>query len=133
MAKKSSTTPPASPLPYAVATMLEPPAVPDGLGESGQKLFSAVMAQYNITDAGGRELLKQAAQAADRCERLRKIINTDGEIVQGKDGAPAKEHPLLRSEVAMKSFLTRTLARLNLDMEPMRPGSGRPSGRSGAI
>lgn len=119
-------TTPKSTLPYAVVTMLERGGVPAGLGQAGERLWSRIMSQYDIRDEGGRELLFQACTAADRVERLRKIINNDGELIEGKDGGPAREHPLLRHEVAMKSFLTRTLARLNLDMEPTRPGPGRP-------
>ena len=133
MAKKSTTTTGPTPLSYAAATLVEPGRVPAGLGQAGEKLWARIMAQYDLRDEGGRELLFQAATAADRCERLRRIINNDGELVEGKDGAPAREHPLLRHEVAMKSFLTRTLTRLNLDMEPARPSPGRSPGRSGVI
>jgi hypothetical protein len=133
MAKKSTKTTPTSSLSYDVATMLETPRVPRGLGEQGQRLWTAVQGQYDISDAGGVELLRLACLACDRAERLRKIINSDGELVEGKDGAPAKEHPLLRAEHLARSYISQTLSRLGLNLEPLRPGAGRPPGRSGAI
>jgi hypothetical protein len=128
MAKKST---PSAPLSYAVATTLDRPTIPPGLGEQGQRLWSAVMSEYAIDDSGGRELLRQTAMAVDRLERLRRIINTDGELVEQADGPP-KEHPLLRAEHMARSYVAQTLTRLGLTTEPIK-GMGRPSGKSGAI
>jgi hypothetical protein len=125
-------TTPTSPLSYAVATMLQPTAVPPALGETGQKLWSAIQAQYAIEDAGGLELLRQACQAADRAERCRKAIDLDGELVEQPNGG-TREHALLKAEIAARSFVVRTLSRLGLDMEPLRPGVGRPPGKAGVI
>src|SRR5262245_58806056 len=129
MAKKST---PTSPLPYSVVTAIEPAAVPPvALGEVGQKLWQSIQSQYRIEDAGGIELLRQACLAADRAERCRRIINTDGELIEGQNGGPPKEHPLLKSEHLARSYVAQTLTRLGLNVEPLRPGVGRPSGKAG--
>jgi hypothetical protein len=127
MAKKSAATTRISPLSYAAATILEPPSIPRGLGEPGTRFFSAVISEFAIDDCGSRELLRQAAMAVDRLERLRRIINTDGELVEGKDGA-AREHPLLRAEHLARSFVAQSLTRLGLTTEPLK-GIGRPPGK----
>jgi len=125
MAKKMN---PVQTMSYAAATLIEPPAIPRGLQETGQRLWSSIQAQYRIEDAGGLAVLQQACEAADRAERCRKIINSDGELVEGKDGGPGREHPLLKAEIAAKAFLVRALGRLHLDMEPVRSQGGRPPG-----
>ena len=46
-------------------------APPRKLGEHGSALWARVMAEYQIADAGGVELLAQACGALDRAEALR--------------------------------------------------------------
>ena len=75
---------------------------------------------------GGREILAQACAALDRAEELAEAIARDGAIVQTRSGP--KEHPGLRAELANRAFVVRSIQRLGLDVEPVRP-IGRPSGR----
>jgi hypothetical protein len=116
--------PPLSIVPPLAPNAAEPPA---NLGPAGSNLWRSVLAQYDITDAGGLVLLEQAAFAADRAERLREQIDTDGEIIHGRAGP--REHPGLKGELAARAFITRTLVKLGLHVEPLRPGPGRPPGR----
>jgi hypothetical protein len=55
----------------------------------------------------------------------RDAIDRDGELIRGKAGA--KEHPLLKHELAARAFVCRTLQRLGLDVEAIKP-QGRPPG-----
>jgi hypothetical protein len=84
------------------------------------------MSAYAIDDVGGQELLAQACAASDRAEACREIIDQEGEIVTTRSGR--RDHPLLRHELAARSFVTKTLTRLGLDVQPVkgvgRPGSG---------
>ena len=98
---------------------------PRKLGPSGTALWRSVTAAYGIEDAGGIEMLAQACQALDRAEALRAAIDRDGEIVRTKAGP--KDHPGLKHELANRSFVVRTLQRLGLDVEAIRP-VGRPTG-----
>jgi hypothetical protein len=79
---------------------------------------------YDISDPGGLALLEQAALAADRADRLRARIDQEGEIINGQSGP--REHPGLKAELAARAFVTRTLCRLGLNVEPIRSSVGRP-------
>jgi hypothetical protein len=97
---------------------------PSTLGETGAALWGRVMAEYAIVDCGGRELLYQAASAADRCAALSARISEDGETIRTKTGL--KSHPAIRDEIACRSFIVRTLVRLGLNHEALYQGVGRP-------
>ncbi|RVD42199.1 hypothetical protein EN742_08250 [Mesorhizobium sp. M4A.F.Ca.ET.020.02.1.1] len=106
-----------------------PPATgapPRPLGKHGMALWQAVHAQYQIEDAAGVEFLLQACQSLDRAEALKEQIDADGAVIRTKTGL--KDHPALRHEIAARSFVVRTVARLGLDMEPIHSGPGRPAG-----
>jgi len=95
------------------------------LGKHGSILWRDVMAEYQIEDVGGLELLASACQQLDRAERCRETIDRDGEMVRGKTGP--REHPLLRNELASRAFVVKTLRALGLNVEgAARPGPGRP-------
>jgi hypothetical protein len=81
------------------------------------------MVDFDISDAGGLALLEQAALAYDRAERLRIEIDRDGEIIRARGKAP-REHPGLKIELAARSFVVRTLQRLGINLEAVRPASG---------
>jgi hypothetical protein len=67
--------------------------------------------------------------ALDLAGRLREQINADGEVIRVR-GVP-KAHPAVRDLLQAQAFVTRTLARLGLDVEPLRSGPGRPPTASG--
>jgi hypothetical protein len=102
-------------------------APPRKLGSAGMALWDAVNSEYQIDDAGGRELLMQACLACDRLEALAAQIDSDGEVVRTRTGVRA--HPGLKDEVALRSFVVRTISRLGLNFEAVRPSAGRPPGR----
>src|SRR5262245_17010011 len=88
---------------------------PRKLGRHGGQLWKTVMHEYQIDDAGGLEMLASACQALDRAERCREAIDDDGEMIRIKGGH--REHPLLKHELASRSFVVRTLQRLGLNVE----------------
>ncbi len=104
------------------AIALEPPRT---LGEAGRSLWDRIMTEYEISDAGGVELLLLAAEATDRAVSLRETIDRDGALISTRTGL--KEHPGLKAELQNRAFVTRTLQRLGLNLEPVRP-IGRPPG-----
>ena len=69
-------------------------------------------------------MLAQACAAADRVEALAERISADGEVVSSRAGP--KAHPALRDELAGRAFIVRTLERLGLNVETIKP-IGRPS------
>ena len=68
-------------------------------------------------------MLCQARQALDRAEALREQIEIDGDVIRSK--CMLKDHPGLKHELANRSFVVRTLHRLGLDVEAIKP-VGRP-------
>jgi hypothetical protein len=82
------------------------------------------MREYRIEDRGGIELLWQVCAAQDRVENLKAAIDHDGETVHTRAGPRA--HPALRDELHLRAFIVRTLERLGLNAEIVKP-VGRPS------
>jgi hypothetical protein len=105
------------------ATGVHPPR---DLGRHGMALWQSITAEYDVSDAGGVEMLAQACQAADRVEALAEQISRDGEIVHTRTGP--KSHPGLKDEVQLRAFIVRTIKALGLNFEPLRSGPGRPPG-----
>ena len=64
----------------------------------------------------------------DRAEQLAEAVNHDGAVLYGKHGPSA--HPAIKEELAARAFICRTLARLGLNVEPIKP-PGRPGGLHG--
>jgi hypothetical protein len=104
----------------------DPVSMPSGLGEHGKALWRKVMKEYAVDDAGGVEMLFQICSAADMAARLRAQIDKEGVLVKTKAGP--REHPLLKQELACRSFVVRGLGRLGLSVEPLRTAAGRPPG-----
>jgi hypothetical protein len=97
---------------------------PRKLGPHGQRLWDRVQAEYGIRDTGGLELLAQACAALDRAEALAEAIARDGDVIYSRAGAP-RSHPAVKDELACRAFVTRTLERLGLNIEPVK-SPGRP-------
>ncbi len=102
------------------------PASPATLAKTGSVLRQSIQREYKIDDAGGAEMLLQICVAADRADECAEIIQRDGPVITTRHGM--KEHPLLKIELASRSFVVRSLHRLGLDIEPTRAGPGRPPG-----
>jgi Phage terminase, small subunit len=75
-------------------------------------------------------LLLLACEAIDRIGALRDEIAEDGAVIHLRGGG-VREHPALRAEISAMAFVTRTLQRLGLDVEPVRSSAGRPPGGIG--
>ena len=102
-------------------------AAPSNLGAAGRKLWQSINSEYRIDDSGGRAMMEQICKAADTAEACAAEIERDGPLVKTKGGG-FKDHPLLRHELAARSFVLRSLHRLGLDIEPTRTIVGRPPG-----
>jgi hypothetical protein len=115
MSKKTSLT--------LVGTADDPAAPPRNLGRHGLNLWRTILSEYEIDDAGGREMLAQACVALDRAEECAAEIERDGITIRTKNGP--KDHPALRHELGNRGFVVRTLSRLGLAVEAIKP-VGRP-------
>ena len=73
-------------------------------------------------------LLRAALESFDRCEQARKLLKKEGLVIKDRFGQQ-KGHPAAAIERDSRLQMVRALRTLNLDLEPLRPGPGRPSGR----
>jgi hypothetical protein len=117
--KKSSDRPPLTVVGPA-SSGISPPRK---LGQHGMSLWNTIQAAYQIDDVGGIEVLAQICAAQDRVEALAERISADGEVIHTRNGP--KAHPALRDELQCRSFIVRTLERLGLNVETIKP-IGRP-------
>jgi Phage terminase, small subunit len=104
-----------------------PPATPQPprpLGKHGLQLWQRITGEYRIEDSGGQEMLAQACEAANRAQECSATIDKEGGTFDTDRGP--KEHPLLKLELANRAFVVRTLQKLGLNYEPVRPTGGRP-------
>jgi len=87
----------------------EPPGPPDGAGDTGKRLWAAVVDVY---DLGEHELvlLRQAAGVADMCELLAGIVAADGPLRDGK------AHPALVELRQQQILLARLVVALRVPL-----------------
>jgi hypothetical protein len=110
--------------PAAAPNPMDPPGT---LGEAGRKLWLAIHRDFVVDDAGGLEMLAQIAAAVDRAAEYAAAIERDGgPTIRTKTGI--RDHPLIRHEIAARSFVVRSLHNLGLDVVAPRSEVGRPSG-----
>jgi hypothetical protein len=112
--KKSGDRPPLT-LVEPGATGLQPPRP---LGAAGKALWDRVTREFDMGDVGGSEILCLAGQTLDRAEELAERVRGDGVMIRTATGV--KAHPCLKEELAARNLTARLLARLGLDLEPLR-------------
>ena len=95
------------------------------LGEHGQRLWSKIVAEFDIDGSLGIELLTAARQSLDRAEQCAECFQSDGPTVRGPTGIRA--HPCIREELSCRNFTARVLRQLGVTLEPLR-AIGRPPG-----
>jgi hypothetical protein len=117
---KRAGTPPLT-LVDPASTLVVPPRQ---LGPHGLSLWNGVLAEFDIRDRGGLELLSQAAACLDRAESLAEQINADGAVVRTRAGV--RSHPAIRDETACRTACVRILEKLGITREELRPMAGRP-------
>jgi hypothetical protein len=96
---------------------------PANLKPTGRDLWQSILHEYVIDDSGSRALLHEACKAADRAAECSRIIDKEGLVIATKMGTAA--HPLVKSELLLRSFVIRTLIRLGVVDAPRNP-PGRP-------
>jgi hypothetical protein len=99
----------------------------DHLSTAATKLFESLKEEYAIHDCGGLEILKTGLEARDRFTGIRVRIDAEGLTVTDRFGTE-KPHPLLAAERDARGQWLSALKMLNLDIEPLRDGPGRPPG-----
>ena len=100
---------------------------PQHLKQHGRKLWQELQAEYAITDSAGLALLARAAECLDRLADAQALIERDGSVVDDRYGVP-KQHPAISIEKDSRNGFFAALKAMNLDIEPLRDGPGRPPG-----
>jgi P27 family predicted phage terminase small subunit len=103
------------------------PQPPRKLREYGRSLWDRIQSEYSVADSGGLEMLQLACEALDRIAALREQIDRDGEVIRVR--GMIKDHPALKHVEAAEAFIVRTLSRMGLNYEAVKPSVGRPGGR----
>ena len=85
------------------------------------------MEEYQIDDPVGQLLLQTALEAFDRMKIAAAVLNKKGVTFCDKYGQ-ARPHPAATVEANNRSQMMIALKALNLDLEPIRDGPGRPPG-----
>ena len=101
-------------------------SIPGHLREGGSIFFRQVAEEYAITDAAGLALLARAAECTDRMDAAQKAIGEHGELVPDRYGG-VKLNPACNLEKDARSGFLAAMRALNLDLEPLRDGPGRPT------
>jgi len=105
----------------------DPSRPPKHLGEAGANLWRGLVSEYGIADAGGLKLVETACTCADRLAAAQDALARDGVFITDRYGQP-KLHPAAGLEKDARAGLLAALKGLNLDLEPLRDGPGRPAG-----
>lgn len=87
--------------------------------------FERLVAEYGIEDDAGLLTLQTAMEAFDRMRQCQQAVAEDGPQVRDRFDQ-CKPHPLLTVERDCRSQMLAALKALNLDLEPLRDGPGRP-------
>jgi hypothetical protein len=107
-------------------TATQPPYT---LGRHGRSLWDRVQAEYDVTDAGGIEMLAQACAGVDIATKLQEEIERDGAVIRVRGSVRA--HPAVKDLIATRAFIVRTLIKLGLNFEPVKSSAGRPGAEIG--
>ncbi len=100
---------------------------PKHLRQDGQTFWLLLTEEYGITDAAGLALVTTAAECLDRQRQAQELIQVHGPCVETAAGG-LKSNPACKLEVDSRNGFLAAMRALNLDLEPLRDGPGRPSG-----
>lgn len=104
------------------------PAAPRELGPEGRQLWVELVVEYEIEDAGGLAILRLACESWQRYKDAQRQIKADGMSFLDRFDQ-VRAHPLLAIERDSRAQCLQALKSLNLGIEPLRDGPGRPGGR----
>lgn len=100
---------------------------PGHLTDEGRQWWRRIVKEYGIDDDAGLLLLQTGLEAFCRMRECQAVISTDGAVIKDRFDQP-KPHPLLSVERDSRAQMLAALKQLNLDLEPLRDGPGRPAG-----
>jgi P27 family predicted phage terminase small subunit len=102
--------------------------VPKGLSTEAKGWWNRLRKEFGIDDDAGLLLLQTSLEALDRMRECQAAVRRDGPTERNRFGEP-RPHHLLVVERDARAQMLAALKALNLDVEPLRDGPGRPPGR----
>ena len=103
------------------------PKAPKALSAEARRRWRELVAEYDIRDSAGLQILQTAMEAFDRMRAAQAQIAKDGQMHADRFGQ-VKAHPLLPIERDSRAAMLMALKALNFDIEPLRGKVGRPGG-----
>ena len=100
---------------------------PITLSVEASKWWGRLLDEYNIGDPAGQLLLLTLLESFDRMREAQRRIKKDGEIIKDRFNQ-LRAHPAITTERDARSQMLMALKGLNLDLEPIKDGPGRPLG-----
>ncbi len=98
---------------------------PSHLSKESRRWWKKIRDTYMIEDQGGLLLLQTCFEAFDRMRAAQKQVETEGQTITDRF-LQIKAHPLCSVERDARSQMLAALKALNLDLEALRDGPGRP-------
>lgn len=97
---------------------------PEHLSAEAQRWWAKITGEWELEEPA-LLILESALEAFDRMRQAQAILQEEGIVVTDRFGQP-KQHPATLVERDAKATLLRCLKSLNLDIEPLQDGPGRP-------
>lgn len=101
---------------------------PPGLSAAAKEWWKKLATEYEIDDAAGLLLLETALQAFDRMHQARELITQHGAVTMDRFNQ-LRPNPATTIERDSRAAMLGALKALNLDIEPLHDGAGRPPGK----
>lgn len=101
---------------------------PNHLSKEAADWCDRLTKEFSIDDEAGRLILQTAMEALDRLREAQGILAKDGPTLKDRFGQ-MKAHPLTTVERDSRAAMMQALKALNLDIEPLKDGPGRPGGK----
>lgn len=98
------------------------------ISTAGKRLKKNILAEFDISDRGGLEILDRAVESYCRMKAAEAIIDKEGLTVKNRFDE-TREHPALNTERKARSQFLLAIKQLNLDVFPPNHRIGRPGGR----
>lgn len=103
------------------------PTAPRDLKHAGKAYWKAVTREFQLDDAQ-LITLSEACRCLDLAWDADAVVRRDGLTVEAKGGR-LHPHPCIGTARDCRSVFIRLVKSLNLDLEPLHDGVGRPPGK----
>ena len=100
---------------------------PATLSAEARIWWARLLDEYGIDDPAGLLLLQILFEAFDRMRGAQRRIKKDGSIIKDRFDQ-LRAHPAITTERDSRAQMLMAMKNLNLDIEPLRDGPGRPGG-----